>query len=334
MTVLALVNQKGGVGKTTVTLGLAGAAVASGRRVLVVDIDPQANATSGLAVWQPSRTVDDALAADRRGAIAEVVVASGWPPFAGLVPDVAPSSPSLAARETLLATDPIGAQDRLRLALDGVDYDLVLIDCPPSLGLLTINGLFAADAALVVTEPGAWACDGVAQILRTIDRIGQRRPTPLAVAGIAVSRLGRTRDAAYWHEQLRETYPDEVGIRRAAHPSTRRSGRGGCPIAAPAGAGQPLGFGRGGGGVRRAARFGAQRSRARRCRCPPMTRNETGGASGPTTRPSRTPPRPSTRFSTGLPIGQWRRPPRRPQIGPSTIPNRLMTSVAQERWPH
>jgi chromosome partitioning protein len=211
MTVLALVNQKGGVGKTTVTLGLAGAAIARGRRVLVVDIDPQANATSGLGVWQPIRTVDDALAADRRGAIADVIVASGWPPFAGAVPDVAPSSPSLAARETLLATDPIGAQDRLRLALDGDAHDLVLIDCPPSLGLLTINGLFAADAALVVTEPGAWACDGVAQILRTIERIGLRRPTPLTVAGIAVSRLGRTRDAAYWHDQLRETYPDLMG---------------------------------------------------------------------------------------------------------------------------
>jgi len=92
----------------------------------------------------------------------------------------------------------------------GLDYDLVLIDCPPSLGLLTVNGLFGADQALVVTEPGAWASDGVAQILRTVERIGTRRPEGLAVAGIVVNRLGRTRDARYWYEQLVETYGEQV----------------------------------------------------------------------------------------------------------------------------
>jgi chromosome partitioning protein len=109
-----------------------------------------------------------------------------------------------------LATDPIGAQDRLRLAMEGVDHDLVLIDCPPSLGLLTVNGLFAADHALVVTEPGAWASDGVEQILRTVTRIGARRPGGLEVAGIVVNRLGRTRDAKYWYDQLVTTYADQV----------------------------------------------------------------------------------------------------------------------------
>ena len=74
-----------------------------------------------------------------------------------------------------MAVDPIGAQDRLRRALIGVDADLVIIDCPPSLGLLTINGLFAADHAVIVTEPSAWAVDGVAQILRNISRIAERR---------------------------------------------------------------------------------------------------------------------------------------------------------------
>ena len=94
--------------------------------------------------------------------------------------------------------------------MQGLDHDLVLVDCPPSLGLLTINGLFAADAALVVTEPGAWATDGVAQILRTVARISDRRRQPLRCAGIAVNRLGRTRDAGYWHEQLRAAYPELV----------------------------------------------------------------------------------------------------------------------------
>ncbi len=75
---------------------------------------------------------------------------------------MAASSPLLAQREPQLANDPIGAQDRLQVAMEGIDHDLVIIDCPPSLGLLTVNGLFAADQALVVTEPGAWASDGVA----------------------------------------------------------------------------------------------------------------------------------------------------------------------------
>ena len=126
MTVVAVVNQKGGVGKTTVALGLADAAVRAGMRVLVVDLDPQANATSGLGVWQPAATVDQSLAADRPGGLSDVVVPGSWPvDGAGLVPDVAPSSPALAAREPMLATDPIGAQDRLHTAMQGLTYDLV-----------------------------------------------------------------------------------------------------------------------------------------------------------------------------------------------------------------
>jgi chromosome partitioning protein len=193
VTVIAVVNQKGGVGKTTVALGLASAASHAGRRVAVVDLDPQANATSGLAVWEAPTTIDDALAAERAGAVAEVLVASGWE-MAGSPPDVAASTPQLAQREPQLATDPVGAQDRLRLAMTGLDHDVVIIDCPPSLGLLTVNGLFA----------------GVAQVTRTIERISMRRPEPLELAGIVVNRLGRTRDARYWRDQLAEEHGDAV----------------------------------------------------------------------------------------------------------------------------
>jgi chromosome partitioning protein len=210
MPVVAVANQKGGVGKTTVALGVADAATRAGRRVLVVDLDPQANATSGLGVGAPTVTIDRALEADRSGGLAEVVIASGWPNGSVPAPFVAPSSPALAAREPQLATDPIGAQDRLRRALEGVAgrYDLVLIDCPPSLGLLTVNGLVGADRVLVVTEPAAWASDGVEQMLRTVERVRALRRPDLEVAAVVVNRLGRTRDATYWHQQLQEQLGD------------------------------------------------------------------------------------------------------------------------------
>ncbi len=207
MAVLASVNQKGGVGKTTVVLGLAAVATRRGLRVLVIDVDPQANATSGLGVWDPPLTVDQVLAAEEPGAIRAAVMRSGWPEASG-PPDLVAGTPTLAEREPQLVVDPVGAQDRLFVAMGGVadDYDLVLIDCPPSLSLLTVNGLFAADQALVVTEPAAWASDGVQRVLQTIERIGSRRHGALAVAGLVVNRVGRTRDARYWHTQLEEQY--------------------------------------------------------------------------------------------------------------------------------
>ena len=208
MLAVAVVNQKGGVGKTTVVLGLASAAAHRNIEALVVDIDPQGNATTGLGVFEPSRGIDGVLSEERPGGLFEVVESTGWPVSCGRRPLVAASSPSLAIREPQLANDPLGAQDRLAMAMRDCRQPLVLIDCPPSLGLLTINALFAADLVLVVTEPGAWAVDGVTRMLQTVERIRDRRPGRRPeVAGIAVNRLGRTRDARYWSDQLAEAYP-------------------------------------------------------------------------------------------------------------------------------
>ena len=184
---------------------------------MVVDLDPQGNATTGLGVFDTGPGVDVVLAEERPGGLAAVVEDGAWPADVGPPPRLAASSPGLAVREPQLATDPLGAQDRLALALRGGVHgggrpdggSLVLIDCPPSLGLLTVNALFAADAVLVVTEPGAWAVDGVGRMLQTIERIRMRRPDGgPEMAGIAVNRLGRTRDGRYWDEQLRAAYPD------------------------------------------------------------------------------------------------------------------------------
>jgi len=208
---VAVVNQKGGVGKTTVTLGLASAARARGHRVLVVDLDPQAASTWVLGVdpTTVTRTIGDVLAAPRGGAAKSAIVGTSW----GHLVDVIPASAELQQLEVLRggveqllgATKP---QMRLRRALKGVtgSYAMVLIDCPPSLGDLTTNGLAAADRTIVVVEPTALSLRGIAPVADLIERTWANYNGELELAGVVLNRVpARSMDAAAHRESLSRT---------------------------------------------------------------------------------------------------------------------------------
>lgn len=185
--VIAALSLKGGVGKTSVVLGLAGAAATQRRRTLVVDLDPQANATAALDPREAPFTASDVLFDARPGIASEAIVPSGWPGTVSLLP----SERALEHRAGDASPDSAG---RLRRALEGVaeDYDLVLIDCPPSLGELTRNALFAADLALVVTEPSFFAVAAAQQALEAVGLVREHGNPSLQAGGIVANRVRPT----------------------------------------------------------------------------------------------------------------------------------------------
>jgi len=199
--VIAVVNQKGGVGKTATTLGLASAVAHSGRRCLVVDLDPQANATASLNVdMSKGFTTDDVLAADADGCAIDAVAETTW--GAGVL--AIPSNLALASFEQDAS---LGSEQRLRKALKGVPeklgVDLVLIDCPPSVGRLVSNGLVAATTTLVVTEAAAASISGVENLIQTVNVVREYYNPDLAIAGVVVNRMPtRQREAASRLEEL------------------------------------------------------------------------------------------------------------------------------------
>jgi cellulose biosynthesis protein BcsQ len=176
---VALLNQKGGVGKTTVTLGLASAAAEAGQTVLVVDLDPQCSSTWVLGI-DPSGVDTSTAEVFGKSAPEDVILPSAWNDYV----HVMPGSARLQERER-------GKPRRLRNALESIaeHYDAVLIDCPPSLGNLTTSGLTAADHALVVAEPSALGLRGIASVADMIDSVWDEHNPGLDLAGVIVNKV-------------------------------------------------------------------------------------------------------------------------------------------------
>ena len=181
--ITACTNQKGGVGKTTTVINLAAFLALSGTRTLVIDLDPQGNATSGLGVDRRSveRSSYDVLV--DRAPISELVMTTS---VEGL--DLLPSSPSLSGAEVELV-GLAGRERRLTAALAELNgrYERVLIDCPPSLGLLTVNALTAADGVLIPIQTEYYALEGLSQLVNTIRRVREGLNPRLEIEGVLLT---------------------------------------------------------------------------------------------------------------------------------------------------
>jgi chromosome partitioning protein len=182
--VLAIVNQKGGVGKTTTTVNLGAGLAEAGHSTLVVDCDPQSNATRSLGVTgEPGRTLYDALVRDEPLPLSEILIETRHP---GL--SLVPASPALAGAEVELVAV-IGREARLRHALEPVRdrFRFVLIDCPPSLGLLSVNALAAADGVIVPVQCEYLSLEGLGMLMRTLDLVRNRINPNLRLSGLVMT---------------------------------------------------------------------------------------------------------------------------------------------------
>ena len=198
--VTACTNQKGGVGKTTTVVNLAAYLALFGTRTLVVDLDPQGNATSGLGIDRRSlaRSVYDALI--DRVPLAELIVKTAVPNL-----ELLPSAPALSGAEVELVDVP-ARERRLSASLGELNgrYDRVLIDCPPSLGLLTVNALTAADGVLIPIQTEYYALEGLSQLVNTIRLVRESLNPRLEIEGVVLTMYdGRTNLSAQVAAEVR-----------------------------------------------------------------------------------------------------------------------------------
>ena len=210
--VLSVSNQKGGVGKTTTAINLGTALAAVGERVMIIDLDPQGNASTGLGISRSQRktTVYDVVV--NEASLADAAVATALP---GL--DLVPSDANLSGVELELAQAPRrsfrlrDAIARLRAQPDGPGYTYVLIDCPPSLNLLTVNAMAAADAVLVPLQCEFFALEGLTQLMRTVELVRGNLNPKLEIQGVVLTMSAkRNRLSEQVAQDVRGHFGDKV----------------------------------------------------------------------------------------------------------------------------
>ena len=203
--VISIANQKGGVGKTTTTISVASYLAKFGHKVLLVDLDPQGNSTSGLAINKQALKSSIYNVLVDKTPTAEVIVKTKIKNL-----DITPAKSELAATEVEVSSAP-AREKILKLALQQLQYDVIIIDCPPSLGLLTINAFVASDSVIIPVQSEYYALEGLSELLDTIKRVRVGLNPKLGILGIVVTMHNRrTSLGEQVLQELKKHFPSKI----------------------------------------------------------------------------------------------------------------------------